>query len=94
MLFWSKYDDTRNNDYYVQLFSKLFSEREKKIEENYKNHKIMHNRATKEVVNLLNGKIYKSAKDAEKRLVFIIIILLNVAEVTRKQPEITFSYIY
>lgn len=67
MLFWSKYDNTKSNDYYIQLLSKLFSERERKIEENYKNHKIMYDRATKEVINLLTGEVYKSAKDAENK---------------------------
>ena len=67
MLFWSKYDNTKSDNYYMELFLQLSSNRKKLIEENYLNPKIMHERVRKEIVNLLSGEIYKSAKDAEQK---------------------------
>lgn len=67
ILFWSKYDNTKPDDYYSELFLQLSSNREKIIEENYLNPEIMHERARKKVVNLLSGEVYESAKNAEEK---------------------------
>lgn len=67
MLFWSRYDETKNDDYYIELFNDFCLKREERMKEIYATPKNTQNRVNKEVVDLLSGKIYKSAKDAEEK---------------------------